>query len=163
MPFTNSLNTSDEAKLTQWLKLSVDGDHSQSDDHSMKSSTTTSIISNLDQRQPFSKQRPGFLNRAKRMCTTFPFQDMSFMVGVIFTVGSAAFVANGFFLILPLIVPQTIFTGETSYATPISSVLGGIIFVLGGYAGVLEGLNLKRRCLIVTEEWELMLAICRNL
>jgi len=76
---------------------------------------------------------------------------MSWMVGVTFAFGSAAFVINGFFLALPLIAPETDFSTETSYATPISGMLGGVIFVLGGYSGLLEGLNYKRGEIIVTE------------
>lgn len=80
----------------------------------------------------------------RRMCTRFPVRDMSWMVGFSFTIGSAVFVVNGFFLLLPLIDPTTDFSAETPYLTPASSVLGTVIFLGGGWAAILEALNLKR-------------------
>jgi hypothetical protein len=58
--------------------------------------------------------------------------------------GSTVFVLHGFFLLLPLIDPETNFLKETPYATPASTILGALIFFAGGYAGFLEGLNLER-------------------
>jgi hypothetical protein len=89
-------------------------------------------------------QNFGLLDRLWRMVTIFPIRDTSWMVGFSFTIGSAIFVANGFFLVLPLVAPSTDFIGQTPYATSASSVLGGVIFLIGGWAGILEGLNLKR-------------------
>ncbi|KAF8859892.1 hypothetical protein BDZ45DRAFT_589224 [Acephala macrosclerotiorum] len=85
------------------------------------------------------------------MCTKFPWRDVSYLVGVSFTIGSAVFVVNGFFLLLPLIAPTTDFSTETPYATPASSVIGTLIFLVGSWVAVLEALNLGRGEPIVTE------------
>ncbi|TVY81069.1 hypothetical protein LSUE1_G004142 [Lachnellula suecica] len=90
------------------------------------------------------KRNAGFLHRVKLMCTKFPVRDSSWWVGVTFTVGSTAFVINGFFLFLPLEAPESIFAGEAAYGVPISGVIGGLVFVLGGWSTFLEGLNLKQ-------------------
>lgn len=79
----------------------------------------------------------------KKMFTRFPWRDMSFQVGFTFTIGSAFFIVNGFFLTLPLTNPSTAFSSEI-YWTGVTGLIGGIIFILGGFAGVLEALNLKR-------------------
>jgi hypothetical protein len=85
------------------------------------------------------------------MCTKFPIRDTSWLVGASFSFGSTVFIVNGFFLLLPLIAPSTNFTGETPYATPASSVLGTLVFLIGAWFGVLEALNIKRGGLPVTE------------
>jgi hypothetical protein len=79
------------------------------------------------------------------MWTLFPLQDISWIVAFSFTIGSAAFVIHGFFLLLPFIDPKTNFPTETPYVTPASSVFGAILFLVGGYAGLLEGMNLSGR------------------
>ncbi|RDW77874.1 hypothetical protein BP5796_05726 [Coleophoma crateriformis] len=86
----------------------------------------------------------GSVHQIKRMLTRFPISDTSYLVASIFTVGAAIFVANGFFLLLPIIAPQLTFNGEATYAVPVTSVVGTFLFNMGGYAGWLEGLNWKR-------------------
>jgi hypothetical protein len=145
MSFLNSLDTVDERRFTQWPNFSVEGHHQcQSDNHSIKSSSAASTFEILSPSQHAAKRNTSFLHRITLMFTRFPIRDMSWMVGFIFSIGSAAFVVNGFFLVLPLIAPETTFVGEASYATPTSGLVGAIIFVLGGWSGFLEGLNLKR-------------------
>jgi hypothetical protein len=78
------------------------------------------------------------------MWTIFPLRDISWIVAFSFTMGSTVWVVNGFFLLLPLIDPEANFLKETPYATSASSLLGTLIFSVGGYAGFLEGMNLKR-------------------
>jgi hypothetical protein len=97
-------------------------------------------------------QNFGVLDRLRRMVTRFPIRDTSWMVGFSFTIGSEIFVVAGFFLVLPLVAPGTNFVGETPYATSASSVLGGVIFLIGGWASILEGLNLKRGAEVTVTE-----------
>ncbi|KAF4627017.1 hypothetical protein G7Y89_g11141 [Cudoniella acicularis] len=99
--------------------------------------------------------KSGFGTQIKGMFTKFPVRDMSWMTGVIFTIGSAVFVANGFFLSLSLIAPQTDFTSGTPYATSVSSVVGTLLLMIGGWTGLLEGLNFKRgEVIVVTKNAE---------
>ncbi|KAE9365236.1 hypothetical protein N431DRAFT_549493 [Stipitochalara longipes BDJ] len=88
--------------------------------------------------------------RLPQMGLLFPIRDISWIVAFSFTIGSTAFVVNGFFLLLPFIDPETKFPNETPYATPASSVLGAFIFLIGGYAGFLEALNLGGEKVTVT-------------
>lgn len=151
MSFLNRLDTYDDRRDTQWPNISVEEGHKIPHGRSTESFATASTVQILDQHQLSPMQRSGFLRRIQQICTLFPWRDMSWMVGVTFAFGSASFVINGFFLTLPLIAPERDFSTETSYATPISGLLGGVIFVLGGYSGLLEGLNYKRGEIIVTE------------
>ncbi|OWO98009.1 integral membrane protein [Marssonina coronariae] len=79
----------------------------------------------------------------QRMCTELAWRDMSWMVGVTFAIGSAFFVANGFLLLLPQIAPSTTFPSQI-YWTGMTGLVGGLVFIIGGFAGVLEALNLNR-------------------
>ncbi|KAL3419113.1 integral membrane protein [Phlyctema vagabunda] len=90
------------------------------------------------------KHQSGPMHRIKLMCTRFPISDASYLVGTVFAIGSAFFVVNGFFILLPLTAPELTFKGQSAYAVPVSSVIGTFLFNLGGYAGWLEGLNWKR-------------------
>ncbi|PMD13062.1 hypothetical protein NA56DRAFT_586285 [Hyaloscypha hepaticicola] len=109
---------------------------------SSESLTTRSRFSPIRSSVPTESTFP---KRLKRMWTLFPLQDISWIVAFSFTIGSAAFVIYGFFLLLPFIDPETNFPTETPYATPASSVFGALLFLVGGYAGFLEGMNLSRR------------------
>lgn len=142
--FEESLNRLDERNFTSWPNFSVDNHKTQSDD----TASTADLF--YPTRSP-TQSKPGFFRRCTLMCTRFPFRDMSYLVGVSFTIGSAVFVVNGFFLLLPLIAPKTDFSTETPYATPASSVIGTLIFLVGSWVAVLEALNLDRGEPIVTE------------
>ncbi|KAK2624687.1 hypothetical protein QTJ16_005880 [Diplocarpon rosae] len=87
----------------------------------------------------------------QRMCTEFPWRDMSWMVGVTFALGSAFFVANGFLLLLPLVAPSTTFSSQI-YWTGTTGLVGGLVFIVGGLAGVLEALNLNRAGQVIVTE-----------
>ena len=50
------------------------------------------------------------------MFTVFPYWDISWWVGFIFTIGSAVWVINAFFVWLPVVDPSTEFPNEILYA-----------------------------------------------
>jgi hypothetical protein len=115
---------------------------------------TTFTIENHSRNQPpqqdmlFPTQtitlHDGVFHRLRLMCTRFPVRDMSWATGFVFTWGSAMFVINGFLLIIPTVNPDLAFDTITSHAAPATALIGGVIFILGGFAGYLEGLNFKR-------------------
>jgi hypothetical protein len=142
--FEQSLEQLEADKFTPWPNFSVEeGYRDQHDRHSMHSLRAETAEVFFPHRTA-ERQNSNPVTRIKRMGTRFPVRDMSWMVGISFTIGSAVFVANGFFLLLPLIDPSTDFGAETPYLTPASSILGTIIFLGGSWAAVLEALNLKR-------------------
>lgn len=76
--------------------------------------------------------------------TSFPIWDISFDVAILFTVGSAVWVLNGFFNLLPYTNPSSAFRGEVLYVGGITAFIGILIFALGGYFLVLEAINEDR-------------------
>lgn len=142
--FEQSLERLEADKFTEWPNFTVEEDYrDQHDRHSIRSLGALSTAEVFFPRRTSGRQTNPVL-RIKRMCTRFPVRDMSWIVGISFTIGSAVFVANGFFLLLPLVDPSTDFGVETPYLTPASSILGTLIFLGGSWAAVLEALNLKR-------------------
>jgi hypothetical protein len=143
--FDECLNRIDSQRFTQWPNFTIEDELSQHDDRqSIKSAGAASTAQLFTLTRSPLQQPSSFFQRIKRMCTCFPVRDMSWLVGVTFSFGSVAFVINGFFLLLPTIAPTTVFSTEAPYATPASSVVGTLIFLVGGWAGVLEALNLER-------------------
>lgn len=63
-----------------------------------------------------------------RMFTVFPYWDISWWVAVIFTLGSAVWVINAFFVWLPTLAPSTEFSGEILYGGGITAFIGAIVF-----------------------------------
>jgi hypothetical protein len=63
-----------------------------------------------------------------RMFTVFPYWDISWWVAVIFTIGSAVWVINAFFVWLPAVDPSTEFHNEILYAGGITAFIGAIVF-----------------------------------
>jgi hypothetical protein len=76
-----------------------------------------------------------------RTVTTFPYWDVSYLTAVIFTMGSAVWVINAFFVWLPLVKPSAEFKGEILTAGGISAFVGATIFELGSFFLVLEAVN----------------------
>jgi hypothetical protein len=63
-----------------------------------------------------------------RMFTVFPYWDISWWVAVIFSLGSAVWVINAFFVWLPDVDPSTEFSGEEFYGGGITAFIGAIVF-----------------------------------
>jgi hypothetical protein len=131
-------------RLTEWSTVPTEEEHGNKvEDRESICSTVPSAESRFFPIRSPVPRRLGYFNRLKRMWTIFPIRDISWIVAFSFTMGSTVFVLHGFFLLLPLIDPETKFLKETPYATPASSFLGMLIFFVGGYAGFLEGMNLE--------------------
>ncbi|RDW77938.1 hypothetical protein BP5796_05790 [Coleophoma crateriformis] len=132
-------------RFTQWPAFTVEEEYKKRFNRNTIMSTaaavSTSIFFPTRSHEPVDTT---ILRHIGRLFTRFPIRDSSWLVASLFSIGSALFVANAFFLLLPVIAPQTDFAGEVAYATPGSSVFGTLLFSFGGYAGWLEGLNWKR-------------------
>ncbi|KAJ5235834.1 hypothetical protein N7489_005925 [Penicillium chrysogenum] len=76
-----------------------------------------------------------------RMVTYVPYWDVSYLVAMSFTIGSAVFIVNGFFVWLPLVDRKTEFHGEITIAGGWTGFVGATIFELGGVLLLLEAFN----------------------
>lgn len=76
-----------------------------------------------------------------RMFTVFPYWDVSWLIGVSFTVGCALFIACGFFYWLPIAYPETEFAHETDVAGGLTSFIGATLFQIGAFLLMLEAWN----------------------
>ncbi|KAL8791789.1 MAG: hypothetical protein Q9195_005598 [Heterodermia aff. obscurata] len=79
-----------------------------------------------------------------RMCTQYPYWDVSYLVAVIFTLGSVVWVLNAFFAYLPLAQSQTEFGTEILYGGGITAFIGATIFEIGSVLLMLEAVNENR-------------------
>ena len=83
-------------------------------------------------------------NGILRMLTWYPVWDVSWLVAVIFTLGSVVWVINAFFVFLPLTNPGTEFGGEILYGGGITAFIGATIFEIGSILLMLEAINENR-------------------
>ena len=74
----------------------------------------------------------------KRMITHYPYWDVSWLVAVTFTLGSAVWVINAFFAFLPLVQPHTEFRNEVLVAGGVSAFIGATIFEIGSVLLMIE-------------------------
>ena len=79
-----------------------------------------------------------------RLFTYYPYWDVSYLVAVIFTLGSVVWVLNAFFAYLPLAQPQTEFGTEILYGGGITAFIGATIFEVGSVLLMLEAVNENR-------------------
>ncbi|KAK3719307.1 hypothetical protein LTR37_004526 [Vermiconidia calcicola] len=76
-----------------------------------------------------------------RMCSEYAWWDVSWWIAVVFSAGSAIFVASGFFYWLPLEAPNTEFTGEGSIAGGVTAFIGATLFQVGAILLIFEACN----------------------
>jgi len=86
----------------------------------------------------------GALKGIGRMCTQYPYYDVSYLVAIIFTWGSIVWVLNAFFVWLPLVKPSTEFPNEISSGGGITAFLGATIFEIGSILLMIESVNENR-------------------
>lgn len=79
-----------------------------------------------------------------RMFSTYPYWDVSYLVAVIFTLGSVVWCINAFFVWLPLQVPSSEFEGEIADAGGITAFIGATIFEIGSILLMIEAVNENR-------------------
>lgn len=76
-----------------------------------------------------------------RMATCAPIWDVSWLIAVIFTLGSAIWIINAFFVWLPLANPGTEFAGEVPLGGGITGFVGATVFEIGSVLLLLEAVN----------------------
>ncbi|CAI7622671.1 unnamed protein product [Penicillium crustosum] len=90
---------------------------------------------------PVTQSIPAVAKIFLRMVTYVPYWDVSYLVAMSFTIGSAVFIVNGFFVWLPLVDKKTEFQGEITVAGGWTGFVGATIFELGGVLLILEAFN----------------------
>ena len=75
------------------------------------------------------------------MFTLFPYWDISWLVGISFTIGCLIFVLCGLFYWLPIAYPSTEFPGESKIAGGITAFIGATLFQVGAVLLFLESYN----------------------
>lgn len=78
------------------------------------------------------------------MFTTYPYWDVSYLVAIIFTLGSLCWCFNAFFVWLPLQDPSTEFNNEISVAGGVTAFIGATIFEVGSVLLMIEAVNENR-------------------
>lgn len=78
-----------------------------------------------------------------RMCTEFPYWDVSYLIAVFFSLGCLLFVISGLFYWLPSASPSSEFSTETM-AGDILSFVGATLFQIGAILLVFEACNESR-------------------
>lgn len=79
-----------------------------------------------------------------RMFSTYPYWDVSYLVAVVFTLGSVVWCINAFFVWLPLQDPSTEFNGEIADAGGWTAFVGATIFEFGSILLMIEAVNENR-------------------
>jgi hypothetical protein len=79
-----------------------------------------------------------------RMLTYYPVWDISFDVAYVFTIGSVIWVINAFFVLLPLLRPDTEFKNEELYGGGITAFIGATVFEIGSILLMIEAINENR-------------------
>lgn len=79
-----------------------------------------------------------------RMCTQFPYWDVSYLVATVFTLGSVVWVLNAVFVYLPLVRPSTEFENELLVGGGVTAFIGATIFEIGSVLLMFEAVNENR-------------------
>lgn len=82
--------------------------------------------------------------KLKRMFTIFPVRDPTYLVAVIFALGSLDLVIDAFFDLLPLAAPESRFETQETIAIPSTVLIGSILFFLAGIFDIFGALNADR-------------------
>jgi hypothetical protein len=79
-----------------------------------------------------------------RMFSTYPYWDVSYLVAIIFTLGSVVWCINAIFVWVPLQVPSSEFPGEIANGGGITAFIGATIFEIGSVLLMIEAVNENR-------------------
>jgi hypothetical protein len=79
-----------------------------------------------------------------RMVVCYPVWDVSYLVAILFTLGSVVWCINGFFAFLPLVRPSSEFKDEEVYGGGITAFIGATIFEIGSILLMVEAVNENR-------------------
>ena len=80
----------------------------------------------------------------KRMFTSCPIGDISYLVAFTFTIGSLIWVLNGVFVFTPLIGSAATFPSEIVVGGGATAFIGGCVFLVGSLLLMLEAVNADR-------------------
>jgi len=125
----------------EWPSFSLPEDEKVEDSDTHSISSLTASIPEPRTREMTEEDE---LAQIKSFFSRWPIRDSSWLTAATFTAGSAVFVINSFFLLLPMVEPGMNFEGEGEYAGPATSIVGTLIFLVGSWVQVLEALNIKR-------------------
>ncbi|MCJ1282609.1 hypothetical protein MMC26_001934 [Xylographa opegraphella] len=79
-----------------------------------------------------------------RMCTQFPYWDVSWLVAIVFTLGSVIWCINGCFVWLPDVAPSSEFPTEIVQGGGITAFIGATVFEIGSVLLMVEAVNDNR-------------------
>ncbi|KAF2727644.1 hypothetical protein EJ04DRAFT_517135 [Polyplosphaeria fusca] len=103
-----------------------------------------------DQAVEVHELAPG--ERIRRMSTTFPWRDPSWLVAIMFVSGSLTFTINAFFGLLPLLDPATAFPTLTTLALPTTIMIGAAFFNTAGFVDVFGAFNADRGAFVAVRD-----------
>ncbi|KAF6835631.1 integral membrane protein [Colletotrichum musicola] len=86
--------------------------------------------------------RKGF-SRIGAMLTIYPYRDMGWLATMAFIAGGICFCLNGIFSLFPIVSPKLDFPGQES-AIQATLTVGGTLFALSGFMGLLAAFNVDR-------------------
>lgn len=78
------------------------------------------------------------------MITCYPYWDVSYVVAIIFVIGSIVWCINGFLVWLPLPAPSTEFDGEIAIGGGVTAFIGATLFSIGSILYMIEAVNENR-------------------
>ena len=78
------------------------------------------------------------------MFSTYPYWDVSYLVAIVFTLGSVVWCINAFFVWLPLQDPATEFNDEINSGGGITAFIGATVFEFGSILLMIEAVNENR-------------------
>lgn len=79
------------------------------------------------------------------MLTYYPYWDISYLVAILFTLGSVVWIINSFMIYLPFRWPWSEIHGQVLYGGGITAFVGATIFEVGGVLMMLEAVNSNRQ------------------
>ncbi|KAF1998528.1 hypothetical protein P154DRAFT_564680 [Amniculicola lignicola CBS 123094] len=97
-------------------------------------------------------EEPRARDQIKRMYTVFPWRDPTWIVSIVFFFGAVVLTLNGFFELLPQVLPQTIFEHEEKVADPVTGLTGALFFLVAGILDTSAALNADRGTLSTSKD-----------
>ena len=77
----------------------------------------------------------------KRLFTEFPYRDPTWLVAIVFVIGSIDFTINAFFILLPMLEPSTAFETLPTVAIPATIFIGAFMFTAAGILDMFGSFN----------------------
>lgn len=111
--------------------------------HSLALSPSTRSFEHL--LPPYYKSNSRWImHNLRRMCTCFPFWDLSFLIAIFSTGGSLAWLINGLIIWMPTSDSASELPGQVTYGGGILAFCAVLLFLGNGCLALLESINEKR-------------------